>query len=61
MISKIQSFLGEAFFELRRVNWPTRQQTVRLTIVVIIMSLLVAIVLGIFDFVFTNIIDSFVI
>ena len=60
MISKLKSFLGEAFFELRRVNWPTRQETTRLTIVVIIMSLLLAVVLGLFDFIFTNVIDLFI-
>ncbi|MFH1759106.1 MAG: preprotein translocase subunit SecE [Patescibacteria group bacterium] len=51
-IEKIKSFLQESKKEFRRVNWPTYQETVRLTIIVVAMSLLVAAFLGLFDFIF---------
>lgn len=53
MFSKIKMFLQESKQELYRVNWPTRQETVRLTLVVIYISLGVAFFLGVLDFVFS--------
>lgn len=42
-------FVGEVKNELKKVTWPTRKETVRLTIVVIFISLIVALYLGIID------------
>jgi len=61
MITRIKSFLGEAVMELKRVNWPTRKQTIRLTIVVIIISLLVSALLGLLDFVFAFLLNAYII
>lgn len=44
--SKIINFLKEAKLELKKVNWPTRQETFRYTLIVIIVSLIVAAYLG---------------
>lgn len=44
--SKIINFLKEAKLELKKVNWPTRQETFRYTLIVIIISLIVAGYLG---------------
>ena len=46
--------------ELKKVVWPTRQETIRLTLVVIIISLIVGIFLGGLDFVFVKIIGIIV-
>ena len=43
-------YLGEARFELRKVIWPTRQETIRTTIVILIVVIIVSILLGIMDF-----------
>jgi len=48
-------FLKEAYTELRRVSWPTRKQVLRLTLVVIAVSLLVGAYVGILDLGFTKI------
>ncbi|KKW19271.1 MAG: Preprotein translocase, SecE subunit [Parcubacteria group bacterium GW2011_GWA2_51_10] len=40
--------------ELRHVAWPTRFQTIVYTILVIVLSLLVAAYLGLFDYLFTS-------
>lgn len=60
MISKIKSFFQESVQELKRVDWPTRQETTRLTIIVIIISLAVAIFLGALDFAFTRLLQLFI-
>jgi len=52
MLSRAWVFIQEARQELRRVNWPSREETIWLTIVVIILSITVAFSLGIFDLIF---------
>lgn len=61
MFSKIASFLEESKQELMRVNWPSREETVRLTLIVILMSLLVAFFLGALDFVFAKLLEVFLV
>ncbi|MDO8585037.1 MAG: preprotein translocase subunit SecE [bacterium] len=53
MFEKLKLFLQESRTEFQRVNWPTRQETTRLTLVVIVMSLGVAVFLGVVDYVFS--------
>jgi len=43
-------FLGEVKSELAKVVWPTRAETVKYTLSVIIFSVVVAFVLGAFDY-----------
>ncbi|MDP2624893.1 MAG: preprotein translocase subunit SecE, partial [Candidatus Peregrinibacteria bacterium] len=45
-------FVG-SFEELRKVTWPTKEQAIRLTIVVLIFSLIVALALGVLDYGFS--------
>jgi preprotein translocase subunit SecE len=59
MFTKLASFIQESRQELAKVNWPSRQDTVRLTLVVILLSLLVAAFLGALDFVFTYLLELF--
>jgi preprotein translocase subunit SecE len=42
-------YIYESYIELRKVTWPTREQTWQLTLVVLAMSAFVAILLGLFD------------
>lgn len=42
-------FVADARMELRKVVWPTREETVQTTIIVIIMVLVLGIVLWLFD------------
>ena len=42
-------FFGEVFAELRRVTWPTREETTRLTVMVISVASTVGLFLGIID------------
>lgn len=44
-----REFLSEARFELRKVVWPTRQEAMRLTWVVIIVVIVMSLILAGFD------------
>ena len=60
MFNKIISFFQESKQELKRVEWPSRKQTVRLTIVVILISLIAAAFLGVLDLGFAQILKLFI-
>ena len=50
-------YIGEIVSELRRVTWPTRQETMRLTIMVVAVATAIGLFLGIFDIGFSRLID----
>ena len=47
-------FFGEVVSELRKVTWPTRQETTRLTMLVLIVSIVIGAILGIIDIGFSR-------
>jgi len=53
------SFLSQTYDELKKVTWPTRAEVVRLTGVVIIISIAIGLYMGALDFIFTNILQHF--
>lgn len=61
MFERINIFLQESRQELKRVNWPTRAETVRYTLFVVGFSIGIAILLGIIDFIFLKGLDRLVI
>ena len=50
----LQRWLQETRGELRKVSWPTREEALRLTYVVIGLSLAMGAVLGLMDFVLNS-------
>ena len=52
-MNKRISFLKEVYEELAKVTWPTREQTIRYTILVIIVTVVVGLFLGGFDYILT--------
>jgi preprotein translocase subunit SecE len=48
-VQKIVQFLKEVRFELKRVTWPSRKETLAGTIVVLVIVMIVAFFLGIVD------------
>ncbi|UCH61068.1 MAG: preprotein translocase subunit SecE [Anaerolineales bacterium] len=50
----IRRFFRETIGELKKVNWPTRQEAVNLTIVVLIVTFGMSALLGLLDFLFTQ-------
>jgi len=60
LIKKLINYLKETKVELRHVNWPSRKTTIRFTFLVIGISLAVSAYLGFFDFIFSRLLDTFV-
>jgi len=53
------SIIGETIAELKKVVWLTRREAAYLTFMVLIVAVIVAILLGAFDFGFTTLVDKF--
>lgn len=49
------SYIKATISELKLVRWPTRQETINLTVIVLAISFLVGAYVGGLDFLFTNI------
>lgn len=58
-MQKVLAFLSEAKIELSRVNWPTQKQITRYTLLVVVMSLAVAVFLGSLDFLFSYLVERY--
>ncbi len=51
-MKKITNFIKETYTEMKNVKWPTRRQAIGFTLAVIIISVVIAYLLGFFDYVF---------
>ena len=49
--------IKEIYAELGRVTWPTKEETFRLSIMVVVVSVSVGIFLGLVDLLFTEVFD----
>ena len=54
------SIVGDVISELRRVTWPTRQETMRLTMMVIAVAAVVGTFLGLVDLGFARIFQNLI-
>lgn len=52
-MTKLTTYIREAIYELRKVTWPTKKQTINYSIVVIAISIGTAVFFAILDFFFT--------
>lgn len=59
MFKRLINFLQEAKQEFKRINWPTRQETIRYTMFVVTFSLGMALFLGLLDFIFLFLLNKF--
>jgi preprotein translocase subunit SecE len=57
-MNRIISFLKEVKIELKRVNWPSRRETLNYTLLVIGISLAIAAFLGGLDVIFNAIVKN---
>ena len=55
--SKVHTFVVEVCVELSKVSWPTRKETWSQTVLVIIVSVIAAVILGVFDAMWSQITD----
>ena len=59
-MAKIIELIKETRAELKHVSWPTRKQTINATALVIGLSVVVALILGLFDWLFSLVLKIFV-
>lgn len=60
MGEKIRTFFQESRQELKRVNWPSKQETIRYTTFVVVFSLVFAVFLGVLDFGFVYALEKII-
>ena len=54
MLQRSRTFVNEAWSELKKVSWPTREQTRNLTVLVLVVSAAVGLYITVFDVVFSQ-------
>jgi len=52
------SFFSDAFAELKKVHWPTRQEAVRLSIMVLVVCVVTGAILGVVDLGFSALVKN---
>ena len=57
IINAIKNYFITAYQEISKVVWPTREDIIRYTILVVILSIIVAAFLGSLDFLFKGVIE----
>jgi len=60
IFDRIGTYLQEVFLEAKKVNWPTRDEVVKYTLLVLGLSVLLAVFLGGTDFVFTRFLNRLI-
>jgi preprotein translocase subunit SecE len=55
-VTRLRRFIDEAWSELKKVTWPTREQVRNLTVLVFVISAVVGVYITIFDLIFTEVI-----
>jgi preprotein translocase subunit SecE len=55
----LRDFLFEANFELRKVVWPTRQETMQTTLVIFVVVILLSLILGLIDWTLKSVVLDF--
>jgi preprotein translocase subunit SecE len=58
--NKIITFLKETRMEMNKVNWLTKSETVKYTLIIIVVSTILAIFLGTLDFIFIKLLNEFI-
>ena len=58
MLEKLKKYWKETVAELRKMSWPTRQELTGSTIVVVVVSLVVAVFIGIVDRILVTIVKA---
>ncbi len=54
--NRIQKWWRETVGELRKVTWPTKEDAIKMTKIVIVVVILTAVFLGVVDFVFSRLV-----
>ncbi len=60
IFQRIKRWFKETAGELRKVTWPTREEAVALTRIVLIVTIIMSAILGILDFIFARLVGLLV-
>ncbi|MEK7567019.1 MAG: preprotein translocase subunit SecE [Patescibacteria group bacterium] len=58
--TRLTDYLKSTKLEIKNVNWPTRSETIRFTLLVVCVSAAIALYLGFLDFIFINLLERFI-
>ncbi len=58
-MSKFNEYIQETKLELKHVVWPSKRQTIYYTLIVVLLSVSVAYLLGLFDYAFLQGLKNF--
>lgn len=58
IISSIINYLNEVRLEMSKVTWPTRSQTIKMTLLVIVISIIIGIFIGGLDYLLSRLVGS---
>jgi preprotein translocase subunit SecE len=54
MLNKIKDYIINVYYEMRKVTWPTRSEVTNSTVVVVVISIIVAVIIFALDTIFTT-------
>lgn len=57
---RLINYFKDTRSEMNHVSWPTREQTINFTVVVMVFAIFIGVLLGVFDFAFSFILKSFI-
>jgi preprotein translocase subunit SecE len=57
MFNKVKKFIIDAYQEMHKVAWPSKQELTGSTIVVVVMSVIVSIFIGIVDLILNKLVN----
>ena len=57
---KFTKVVGDVVAELKKVTWPTRHETIRLSLMVLVVCIIVGLILGVIDYGFTHLFEGII-
>ncbi|MDD2274362.1 MAG: preprotein translocase subunit SecE [Candidatus Pacebacteria bacterium] len=57
---KTGKFLSGPMSEIKKITWPTRKETIKYTITVLAICILVAVILGLFDLLYMHLLETYI-
>ena len=57
LFKRLKNYLADVWAELKKVSWVQRKELFTTTLVVIVFSTVLAIFIGVFDFIFSNLLN----
>jgi preprotein translocase subunit SecE len=57
---KLTEYIKETRAEMAHVTWPTRKQAISYSVLVVVVSVVVAALLGLFDYIFARLLTLFI-